>query len=175
MISIREEALGDVAAVRRVNELAFGQPAEAGIVDALRENCEEILSLVAVEDEKIIGHILFSPVTIERDGKHEGGSFRGSGLAPMAVLPDRQRQGIGSRLVEAGIARLRQRSCPFIIVLGHAEYYPRFGFVPASKHGIRCPWEGVPDEAFMILVLDEGAMESITGIARYRAEFDEAM
>ena len=96
------------------------------------------------------------------------------GLAPMAVLPERQRQGIGSELVETGLAELRERDCPFVIVLGHPEYYPRFGFEPASRHGIKCEWE-VPDEAFMILVLDGARMPEAGGRACYRAEFSEAM
>ncbi|GAG15056.1 unnamed protein product, partial [marine sediment metagenome] len=84
MISIREEAPGDIPGVRRVNELAFGQATEAGIVDALRAGCDEILSLVAIEGEKIIGHILFSPVTVQG----EQGVVNGMGLGPMAVRPD---------------------------------------------------------------------------------------
>jgi len=97
------------------------------------------------------------------------------GLAPMAVLPEFQRQGIGSRLVRYGLDILRQGSCPFIIVLGHPEYYPRFGFEPASTHKIRCQWTGVPDEAFMIIILDKDAMAGVSGIAAYRSEFDDAM
>ena len=97
------------------------------------------------------------------------------GLAPMAILPGRQCQGIDTHLVKRGLEMLRSRCCPFIIVLGHAEYYPRFGFARASLHGIASQWEGVPNEAFMILVLDQAAMESVSGVARYRDEFDEAM
>jgi len=93
----------------------------------------------------------------------------------MAVLPERQRQGIGSLLVQAGIDAMRERGCQFVIVVGHAEYYPRFGFVPASKHGLSCQWEGVPDEAFMVLILDESAMVGVSGTAAYREEFDQAM
>ena len=132
MISVCEEAPEDIAAVRRVNEVAFGGPTEAGIVDALRANCDDILSLVAVDDEEIIGHIVISPATVESGQRVASGTA----LGPMAVLPEDQRRGIGSQLVETGIARLRQQSCPFIIVLGHAEYYPRFGFVPASSCGV---------------------------------------
>ena len=91
------------------------------------------------------------------------------------ALPERQRQGIGSLLVQTGIDAMRKRGCPFVIVLGHPEYYPRFGFVPASQHGLSCQWEGVPDEAFMVLVLDEDTMSSVSGVARYRDEFDKAM
>ena len=169
MIHIREEALGDAAAVRKVNELAFGQAEEAGIVDTLRQNCDDLVSLVAVDEDEVVGHILFSPTTVEG----AGGTVHGMGLAPMAVLPERQRQGIGSAMVNHGLDVLRERSCPFVIVLGHAEYYPRFGFEPASGHGVRSQWEGVPDDAFMILVLDKSAMEGASGVAKYRAEFDE--
>lgn len=170
MISIREEAPEDVPTIRRVNELAFGQALEAGIVDALRESGDEFLSFVADCDGEVVGHILFTPVTIET----ERGAVRGMGLAPMAVLPERQRRGIGTALVRHGLAALRDRSCPFVVVLGHAEYYPRFGFEPASRHGIRSQWEAVPDEAFMILVVDKRVMEGVSGIARYRGEFDDA-
>jgi len=170
-ISIREEQAGDVGAVRKVNESAFGQPEEAGIVDKLRDACDDVLSLVAVGDGKVVGHILFSPATIEG----EQGVIQGMGLAPMAVLPEHQRNGIGSKLIGSAVDILRDRQCPFVIVLGHAEYYPRFGFEPASKHGIKSQWEGIPDEAFMLLVLNESAMQGVAGIARYRNEFDEAM
>jgi putative acetyltransferase len=171
MISIRPEEPGDLAAVRIINERAFGQPQEANIVDVLRENCESVLSLVATRDGRVVGHILFSPVTIDAGGT----VMEGMGLAPMAVLPENQRQGIGSALVESGLAVLRKQSCAFIVVLGHPEYYPRFGFERASNHGITSHWPGIPDEAFMILVMDEVAMNGVTGVARYRDEFDEAM
>ena len=170
-ISIREERPQDADAVRTVNESAFGQPEEAGIVDKLRAECDELLSLVAVCDGEVVGHILFSPATIESDS----GDVRGMGLAPMAVLPVHQRRGIGSKLAGAALAILRDRQCPFVIVLGHPEYYPRFGFEPASNHGIKSQWEDIPDEAFMLLVLDDSAMQRVSGTARYRDEFDEAM
>jgi putative acetyltransferase len=129
------------------------------------------VSLVGVEDNRILGHIFFSPAVVS--GDH--GVTQGMGLAPMAVLPERQRQGIGSMLIEAGIDAMRKRNCPFIIVVGHPEYYPRFGFVPASRHGLSCQWDGVPDEAFMVLILDDSAMAGVSGVARYRDEFDQAM
>ena len=171
MITIRPECPEDVGAIRAINEAAFGQTAEADIVDALRFACPNVLSLVAFSDETVVGHIFFSPVQVE------GGSrtIQGMGLTPMAVLPERQRQGSGSRLVEAGIRILRKQGCPFVIVLGHSGFYPRFGFVPASRHGLTCQWEGVPDEAFMVLIFDESALAGVTGIARYRDEFDAAI
>ena len=91
----------------------------------------------------------------------------------MAVLPDRQREGIGSQLVRRGLDILRGRACPFVVVVGHPEYYPRFGFEPASMHGLASQWEGVPDAAFMVLVLDVRAMAGVSGVAKYREEFDE--
>ena len=171
MISIRAERSDDIAAIHTINESAFGGPAEADLVDSLRVACPDAVSLVAVSDDQVVGHILFTPVTIRR----ETGAPRGMGLAPMAVVPERQRQGIGSLLIKAGLEILRQQACPFVIVVGHPEYYPRFGFVPASRHGLVCQWEGVPDDVFMVLILDEAPMAGVSGIARYRDEFDRAM
>ena len=174
MICIREERPVDIENVRKLNEKAFtqafGQAPEADLVDRLRENCANILSLVAVQNDQVIGHIYFSPVNISGDKIIEG-----IGLGPMAVLPEFQRRGIGSQLVQAGIEILKRRGYTFIIVLGHPEYYPRFGFKRASHSGIRSQWEGVPDEAFMILILNEEAMIGVYGIARYRNEFDETV
>jgi putative acetyltransferase len=171
MICIREERSDDIEIIRRLNEKAFVQPTEANIVERLRENCQNLLSLVAIQADQIVGHLLFSPALIEGDGK----TMQGMGLAPMAVLPEFQRRGIGSLLVQEGLEILTNRSCPFVIVLGHPEYYPRFGFERASLYGIRCQWEGVPDEAFMIRILDQEAMRGASGMARYQREFYEAI
>lgn len=170
MVHVRKEQSGDVAAIRRVNRLAFGQPQEARIVDELRIHCKQVVSLVATEGTKVLGHILFSPAVI-RSGSR---TLRGMGLAPMAVLPDHQGRGIGSRLVITGLGHLLRKRCPFVIVLGHPDYYPRFGFERAGLYGIRPEWE-VPDEAFMILPLNPSALRGISGIARYRPEFGQAM
>ncbi|HEX5886562.1 MAG TPA: N-acetyltransferase [Pyrinomonadaceae bacterium] len=161
-IEIREERADDVAAIRDVNRRAFGQELEGDIVDALRSNGAALLSLVATLDDEVAGHIMYSAATI--------GEVTGAGLAPMAVLPEHQRKGIGSKLVEAGNRKLEDEGCPFIIVLGHANYYPRFGFIPASTHGIKCEWD-VPDEAFMLLILDQAKMQGVSGSAKYRPEF----
>jgi putative acetyltransferase len=168
VITIRPERPDDASAVRRLNELAFGQPAEADLVEKLRAACSDALSLVAVADD-VVGHILFTPVVVE------GASRRvvGMGLAPMAVLPDRHRQGIGSQLVRRGLDMLHQRGCPFVVVVGHPEYYPRFGFEPASAHALVSQWDGMPDDAFMVLILDDHAMAGVGGVAKYRGEFDE--
>jgi putative acetyltransferase len=167
-MTIRTERTEDASRVRYVNELAFGQPAEADLVEKLRLACTDALSLVA-EDDAVVGHILFTPVVVESAGRR----VVGMGLAPMAVLPDRQRQGIGSQLVRRGLEILRERGCPFVVVVGHPEYYPRFGFEPASRHGLASQWEGMPDSAFMVLVLDGHAMAGVSGVARYRDEFNE--
>jgi putative acetyltransferase len=171
VINIRPEQPGDIAAVHAINETAFSRATEADIVDSLRIACPDAVSLVAVKDGKIVAHIFFSPASISTENK----TTHGMGLAPMAVLPDHQREGIGSLLVRAGIDTLSEGNCPFIIVLGHPQYYQRFGFVPASQHGILCQWKGVPNDAFMVLVLDEEAMAGVSGPARYREEFDKAM
>lgn len=170
MIKICEEQSQDIKAIREVNIRAFDQNQEADLVDKLRQNCDDLMSLVAIIQNQIVGHILFSLAKIESEDK----TIRGMALAPMAVLPEYQRQGIGSELIRTGIARLKSKGCPFIIVLGHAEYYPRFGFKPASRYGIRSEWDA-PDDAFMILVLNESEIQDITGVARYQPEFAEAV
>lgn len=168
MTEIRRETAGDQAAVRRLNEAAFGQADEADIIDALRSACADCISFVAVDHGMVVGHILFSPVTVDNS------SVAGMGLAPMAVLPAHQRKGIGSLLVRHGLAHLRRSGCPFVIVLGHPGYYPRFGFERASHFKLVSQWQGVPDEAFMVLVFDKDAMPGEGGVTRYRSEFDVA-
>lgn len=168
MIAVRLERPEDASEVRHVNELAFGQPSEAGLVDRLRQARTDSLSLVA-DDGAAVGHILFTSVVVESAGRR----VLGMGLAPMAVLPDRQRQGIGSQLVRRGLDMLRERGCPFVVVVGHPDYYPRFGFEPASAHGLVSQWEGVPDAAFMVVVLNVEAMAGVSGVAKYREEFNE--
>jgi putative acetyltransferase len=162
LIEIRDEQPGDVAAVREVNRQAFAQELEGRIVDALRDHGGVLLSLVAVADRAIVGHIMFSPLTV--------GSIEGAALGPMAVLPAYQRRGIGSQLVERGIERLRASGCPFIVVIGHPEFYPRFGFRSAAAYGLRCEWD-VPAEAFMLTILNPEVGDRLKGLAQYRAEF----
>lgn len=167
---IRREQPQDIPEIRQVLIRAFGQKQEASIVEKLRKNCNSILSLVAFTDGKVVGHIMFSPVVIE--GKQ--GKLVGTGLAPLAVLPEYQRKGIGTQLIQTSIARFKEGGCPFIIVIGHPEYYARFGFERAGRFGINSEWN-VPDEAFMVLILDKKAMNGITGVVRYRREWAEAM
>jgi putative acetyltransferase len=168
LIVIRCEEPDDVGAIRVVHERAFGQPAEANLVDALRAHGKATLSLVAEQNAQIVGHILFSPVTIEADGS----VVAGMGLAPMAVLPERQNRGIGSRLVEAGLAQCRAAGHERAVVLGHPEFYPRFGFIPASRYGLRSEYE-VRDEVFMAMELRDGAMQGCAGLVKYASEFSD--
>src|SRR5262245_38185079 len=136
MITIRKETPEDHAAVRVIVEQAFGQPDEANLVDRLRANGKAVVSLVAVttgEDARTVGHILFSPVTIES----AQGIVPAIGLAPVAVLPEFQNRGVGSELIRAGLDECRKAGYRRAIVLGHPEYYPRFGFAPASRYGIK--------------------------------------
>lgn len=177
-IEIREERPEDIAAIREVNKLAFGQDQEANLTDALRANGAALLSLVATLDGQVVGNIMYSPATIvpvvsraeATSVETSGTKVTGAGLAPMAVLPEHQRHGIGSQLVEAGTRKIQAAGLPFIIVLGHANYYPRFGFQPANSLGIRCEWD-VPPEAFMVLILDQAKMHGVSGLAKYRHEF----
>jgi len=164
MIQIRPEQPDDIAAIRDLNRRAFGQEREGGIVDALRANGGTQLSLVAVDDGRVVGHIVYSPLRISH--------VEGSALGPMAVDPEVQRQGIGTKLVEAGNDRLRRDGGAFVVVVGHPGFYPRFGFRPARPLGITCEWEG-PEDVFMILVLNETKMSGATGRAAYRPEFSE--
>jgi putative acetyltransferase len=161
-VRIRPEQAADFAAIREVNRRAFGQEQEGVIVDALRANGAALLSLVASLDDRIVGHILYSPARV--------GDLSGAALGPMAVLPDHQRQGIGSRLVEAGNQQLREAGCPFVVVVGHPAFYPRFGFQPARTYGLACEWE-IPDEVFMVKVLDGSRVWDTAGLVRYRPEF----
>jgi putative acetyltransferase len=165
-VVIRPEQHADVPAIRALNLLAFPEAAEANLVDELRAHGKAMLSLVAVQNDRIVGHILFSPVTVDSNE----GPIRVLGLAPMAVLPDVQRQGIGSLLVATGLAQCRDAGVGCVIVLGHATYYPRFGFKTARRFGISCEYD-VPDEYFMVVELAEGSLNGISGMARYQSEF----
>jgi len=165
-MNVRAESTDDYAAVRQVNEQAFGRVEEAALVDALRGRAGPNISLVAEMHGRIVGHIFFSSVRVES----EAGEFAALGLAPMAVLPEFQNRGIGSELVRRGLEESRRLGHEIVVVLGHPEYYPRFGFVPARGKGLSCEYP-VPDEVFMALELSEGALAGRRGLVKYGPEF----
>lgn len=164
MTTIRAEHDDEHESVRRINELAFGRNAEARLVDLLRE-IPDAISLVALQGDQVVGHIMFSPVTV--DGAPDGSGY---GLAPMAVLPEFQRQGIGSQLIRAGLAECRARGIGFVVVLGHADYYPRFGFTTAADRGLSCKYP-VPPEYFMVTELHPAVLEGVKGLVEYDPAF----
>jgi putative acetyltransferase len=162
VIEIREERPDDIEPVRTLNRRAFEQDQEGRIVDALRGAGAVTLALVAVAEDEVVGHILFSPLT--------AGAEAGAALGPMAVRPEYQRHGIGSQLVAQGLERLRERGCPFVVVIGHANFYPRFGFRSAAAQGLTCEWD-VPAEAFMVAILQANLTGRLRGRVQYRPEF----
>jgi CubicO group peptidase (beta-lactamase class C family)/predicted N-acetyltransferase YhbS len=168
-VAIRSERPADEAAIRAVNEEAFGQAAEGRLVDALRGSPFFIreLSLVAeAAGGGIVGHILFTRLKIvSEDEVHPA-----LALAPMSVRPAWQRQGVGSKLVRRGLVVARDLGHSLVVVLGHPSYYPRFGFRPASGFGVRPPFE-TSDEAFMALVLRPGNRDEFRGVVEYPPQF----
>ena len=168
-IRIRAERPQDGDAIHAVNTSAFGQQNEAVLVDALRGSPAwvEGLSLVAEAGDALVGHILFSRCVI----KSAAGAIASLALATLPVQPGWQRRGVGSALVRAGLAAAAAQGFGHVIVLGHPEYYPRFGFTPASRFGIHPPFD-VPDEAFMALALQPGALDGVRGMVRYPPAFD---
>ena len=162
---IRQEKEQDRKAVFNLNCAAFETPAEAKLVDQLRRSVEPLISLVCEDSGNIIGHIMFSPVEI--DGLAEKQIM---GLAPMAVSPDRQLTGIGSKLIEAGLQYCKDAGVGAVVVLGHTEYYPKFGFKPSIEYGFKSEYD-VPDEVFMALELVPGFLEGAHGLARYSDVF----
>ncbi len=164
--SIRREVPEDAAAIRAVHLAAFPGADEADLVDRIRRNGNARVSLVAEADGRVVGHVLFSPVRVV-DGAAETLS-EGLGLAPLAVLPAYQRRGIGSDLVRAGLQRCRALECKFVVVLGHSEYYPRFGFQRASRFGLANEYGA--DEAFFVQALGPNGL-CAQGLVKYGAEF----
>jgi putative acetyltransferase len=162
---IRAEERSDWPAVHAVNVSAFEAPVEANHVDSLREQAQPLVSLVAEDGGTIVGHIMFSPVSLSSDP-----AIRIMGLGPMAVAPTHQRKGIGSALVRAGLEGCRQLGFGAVVVLGHPGYYPRFGFVPSSRFGIGSEYE-VPEDVFMVLELQPGFLGGASGTVKYHAAF----
>lgn len=161
----RAEEERDWAAVHAVNASAFKTPAEANLVDVLRKEAYPVVSLVAEDNGTIMGHILFSPVLLSGHT-----DLKIMGLGPMAVASEHQRKGIGSALVCAGLERCKQLGFGAAVVLGHPEYYPRFGFSPSARFGIVCEYE-VPEEVFMAMELQPGYLHGARGIIKYHSAF----
>ena len=165
-LALRPERPADFAAIHELNQAAFGPGSpEAGLVDALREAGAHVpaLCLVAERGEQPIGHIFFSEALLE-----PGDAVLA--LAPMAVLPESQRTGVGSALVSEALRLAAGTNYPLVVVLGHAEYYPRFGFEQAGGYGVRAPWD-VPKEVWMVHPLPAYRPQA-RGLVRYAEPFD---
>ena len=166
MITVRDERPEDEGAVRSVNAAAFGRPIEGAIVDRLRGETRPYIGLVAVDDGDVVGHIAFSAATLHC----YNAPYPIVALGPMAVLPGRQRAGIGSALVRAGLTTCRAQGHDIVVVLGHPTFYPRFGFVPSRPLGVMTEYD-VPDEAFMIAELSPEALRGRRGVVYYAPAF----
>jgi putative acetyltransferase len=167
-ITVRPEQQADIDDIYELNKLAFGQENEARLVGLLRTAPGYVpgLSLVASAENALVGHILFSKIfVVSGDARHET-----LALAPMSVHPRYQKQGVGARLITQGLESARDMGFGSVIVLGHEHYYPKFGFVPASRWGIRPPIE-VPDDVFMAIELVPNSLKNVSGIVEYPVEF----
>ncbi len=167
MIEIQEEQQGEYQEIRQVIVAAFGGDAEANLVELLRDRNKAPVALVAVSDNKIVGHIMFSPVTITPAPQ----AFRAVGLAPLSVLPEFQRQGVGSMLAREGLKKCAAAGFEMAVVLGSHHYYSRFGFSRASLYGLGNEYDA--DEHFMVMELKNGALDKVSGTVRYSLEFKE--
>lgn len=167
MIKIRKETIDDENNISLVHQKAFGQEAEALLVERLRVSGVQKISLVATFEGKIIGHILLTEAVINCPDQ----IILGMGLAPLGILPEFQKQGIGSQLVKSSLIESNKQKNEFIIVLGHPEFYTRFGFQKASIYGVKSEYQNISDEFFMIYLLQEKLEKNIRGIAKYHPEF----
>src|SRR5213594_5213203 len=157
-IEVRNQRPEDSAAIQKVHTKAFGGPSEAKLVRLISERKKALISLVAVSDDSVVGHILFSRVTID----NVPAAFNGIGLAPVAVLPTFQRRGIGSKLIREGLERCKQARYDAVVVLGDPAYYSRLGFVRAADFGLQNEY-CVHDE-FMVLPLYDRALGGVSGM-----------
>lgn len=162
----RREQLREVEAIHAVERAAFGREAEVGLVDQIQASGGITLSRVAVDDDEIVGHVLFSPATI----RSETAEFRALGMGPVAVRPDRQKQGVGSGLIRTSLDILHQQGHEVVVVEGDPIYYARFGFEDANPFGLDCEFNPPPG-CFMVLELRAGALAGRTGMVYYLPEF----
>lgn len=170
-LTIRQENKADYKKIYKLNLLAFEEKEEAVLVDLLRKKDEFIpqLSLVALFNNEIVGHILFTKIKIIDDNQNE---YESLALAPMAVLPKYQKKGIGGKLINEGLKIASKLNFKSVIVLGHEHYYPKFGFVPTTKWNIKSPFE-VPTNVFMGIELVKNSLENVSGTVKYPKEFEE--
>jgi len=168
MVEFRQEKAGDESAIRSVNEQTFGSSAEADLIEALRRRKAVALSMVALESDNIAAHILFTEVTI----RNRQSQPRALALGPMAVLPEYQRKGIGSKLLEASMEKCRELGCEAVFVLGYPAFYSKFGFVPAGNYGLKCEFD-VPDGVFMALELRSNVLVGCAGTVIYNEQFKQ--
>lgn len=161
---VRPELEEDRLPIGELHRLVFGGEVESDLVDRLRRERLVELSLVAIIGGQIVGHILFSDLQVEIDGR----SVKALALAPMAVVPMRQRQGIGSRLIAESLARLERGDYEALIVLGHETYYPRFGFSAELARKLASPFKG---NAFMAMELKPDGLKGEQGTVTYPAAF----
>ena len=166
-LSIREETPQDREAIREVNRRAFQTETEGELVDRLRAEGLVIASLVASVEGRVVGHILFSKVVIETGER----AVTAASLAPMAVVPEMQRRGVGSALVRLGLELCRQRGYSLVLVVGHTSYYPRFGFSAGLAKALHSPYSG---ESFMALDLTGEALPGLAGTVTYPEAFRSA-
>lgn len=168
-MNIRDELSSDIEKIWKINTDAFGTEDEANLVNALRSSGCSYISLVAETEDKVVGYILFTPVELSGNQNN----LKIAGLAPMAVSSQYQNKGIGSKLVKAGLDHCKSLGYDAVVILGHPNYYPKFGFIPSVKFGIKSEYE-VPDEVFMILELVQGSLKNHKGIIKYHEAFNSA-
>jgi putative acetyltransferase len=167
-ITIRPEQLSDSTAVTSLLKEVFCQPDEAELVTALHRQKAVTLSFIALFSEQVVGHILFSDVTIANNPR----DLKAIGLAPLAVLPAYQKQGIGSQLVRNGLIACRDAGYAIVSALGYPGYYTRFGFRPARYEGLFCTYVDQDNDAFMVLELDPGTLIMASGLVTFHPAFD---
>ena len=166
-IQTRPETAEDIDSIRKINAAAFETDAEARLVDDLRDSGSPHISLVTEVDAKVVGHILFSRVTLVGTGT----DLKITGLAPMAVMPDYQKQGVGTALVEKGLKQCELKGYQAVVVVGYPEYYPRFGFVPGFRFGLKSEYD-IPADVFMVKELVAGILTGYEGVVKYHPLFN---
>lgn len=170
-VKIRKETQSDYSDVYNLNKVAFKQDVESKLIELLRKSSAFIpeLSIVAIINNNIVGHILFTNIIVKGE---DGNEYNSLALAPMSVIPKYQAKGIGGQLIKHGLNTAKKLGFKSVIVLGHKDYYPKFGFEAASQWNIKAPFD-VPDDVFMAIELVENGLRGISGVVKYPKEFEE--